>query len=79
MFYKIAQKIEEYGVPAMVVVVATVVTTFVGLFVITKGWALALIPPIGFWVIIQAWIDVKRDERKYMNLKAQREDENADQ
>jgi predicted membrane protein len=79
MFYKLANKIEEYGVPAMIAVLIAFITLFGLLFILTKGWVIVVLPVIGLWVIIQAWIDVKKDERKYMNLNSQREDENEHQ
>lgn len=79
MVSKIANKIEEYGVMAMVAVIAASVFFFVFLFLITKGWILAIVPPLGLFVIVKAYIDVKKDERKYMAYKTQREAENENQ
>jgi uncharacterized membrane protein YozB (DUF420 family) len=77
MFNRIIQKIENYGIPAMIAVMATAISIFAGLIIITNGIAFFLIPIIGIWVIIKAWIDVKEDERKYMGIKTQREEENV--
>lgn len=79
MVSKIANKIEEYGIAAMVAVICAMVFFFAFLFIITKGWVLALFPPLGLFVIVKAYIDVKKDERKYMSFKAQREAENENQ
>jgi hypothetical protein len=71
MFGKLIQKIEDYGPFAMFATVAAVTSFFVLLAVLTEGWILAIIPPIGLGVIISAWIDVRRDERKLRDKEEQ--------
>jgi L-asparagine transporter-like permease len=69
-------RIEHYGIFAMVLTLSFLALILIGLILITNGLILAVFPILGLFVIIKAYIDVKKDEKMRQSWSEQREAEN---